>query len=142
MFCCIIQTQDSPLRLRHLPFAREERPYMYDIFSKSDFLERRKQLRKEATPEEHKLWFLLRNKNLGFKFRRQHGVGPYVVDFYCKEKNLIIELDGAQHMEAKEYDEERDNYLSALGFKVLRFWNNEININTEAVLEKIKSELQ
>ncbi len=114
---------------------------MYDIFSKSKFIERRKQLRKQSTPEEYKLWFLLKNKNLGVKFRRQHGIGPYIVDFYCKEKNLIIELDGSQHLENQDYDKERSNYLNVLGLKVLRFWNNEINTNMEGVLIKINSEL-
>ena len=114
---------------------------MYDIFSKSKFLDRRKKLRKDSTPEEYKLWFFLKNKNIGVKFRRQHGIGPYIVDFYCKEENLIIELDGSQHLENKEYDKERDKYLEILGLKVLRFWNNEINSNIEGVLQRIKSEL-
>jgi len=53
----------------------------------------------------------IKSKKLGVKFRRQHGIGPYIVDFYCKEKNLIIELDGSQHKDEKEYDKERDNYV-------------------------------
>ena len=57
--------------------------------------ERRKDLRKSSTPQEQKLWFYLKSKNLGVKFRRQQGIGSYIVDFYCKEKNLIIELDGS-----------------------------------------------
>ena len=85
-----------------------------------------------------KLWHYLRNKKLGVKFRRQHGIGPYVVDFYCKENNLVIESDGAQHKDEKEYDKERDNYMETLGIKVLRFWNGEIDKNTEKVLQKIK----
>jgi very-short-patch-repair endonuclease len=111
---------------------------MYEIFNKSKFLSRRKELRKSLTPQELKLWFYLKGKNLGVKFRRQHGIGPYIVDFYCKEKNLIIEIDGSQHMDAKEYDKERDDYVETLGIKVLRFWNNEIDTNIEGVLKKIK----
>jgi len=111
---------------------------MYEIFNKSKFLSRRKELRKSSTPQELKLWLYLKGKNLGLKFRRQHGIGPYIVDFYCKEKNLIIELDGSQHTNAKEYDKERDNYMETLGIKVLRFWNGEIDKNIEEVLIKIK----
>lgn len=115
---------------------------MYDIFNYSKFRDRRKILRKGLTSEEYKLWFYLKGKNLGVKFRRQHGTGQYIVDFYCKEKNLVIELDGSQHLKAKEYDKERDLYLKTLGIKVLRFWNNEINTNIEGVILKIKSELE
>ena len=115
---------------------------MYKIFNHSKLRPRRKELRNTQTPQELKLWYLLKNKNLGVKFRRQHGIGPYIADFYCKEKNLIVELDGSQHMEAKEYDTERDAYIKALGIKVLRFWNNEVNKNMDGVLLKIKSELE
>jgi len=111
---------------------------MYEIFNKSIMKDRRKGLRKFPTPQELKLWFYLKNKNLNTKFRRQHGIGPYIVDFYCKEKNLIIELDGSQHLENKEYDKERNDYMHALSIKILRFWNNEIDKNIEEVLEKIK----
>lgn len=111
---------------------------MYEIFNKSKFLSHRRELRKSLTPQELKLWYYLRNKKLGVKFRRQHGIGPYVVDFYCKENNLVIELDGAQHKDEKEYDKERDNYMETLGIKVLRFWNGEIDKNIEKVLQKIK----
>jgi very-short-patch-repair endonuclease len=111
---------------------------MYEIFNKSKFLSRRKELRKSLTPQELKLWFYLKNKNLGVKFRRQHSIGPYIADFYCKEKNLIIEIDGSQHIDAKDYDKERDAYIKTLGIKVLRFWNNEIDTEMEEVLRKIK----
>jgi very-short-patch-repair endonuclease len=114
---------------------------MYKIFNKSIFKDRRKILRKSLTPQEFKLWFYLKSKNLGIKFRRQHSIGPYIVDFYCKEKNLVIELDGSQHLEAKEYDRERDSYLQTLGIKVIRFWNNEIDKNIEDVLIRIKEEI-
>jgi len=114
---------------------------MYEIFNKSKFITRRKELRKSSTPQELKLWFFLKGKNFGVKFRRQHGIGPYIVDFYCKEKNLVIEIDGSQHIKAKEYDKERDDFIKTLNIKVLRFWNNEINTNIEGVLMKIKENI-
>ena len=114
---------------------------MYEVFNKSKLLSRRKELRKSLTPQELKLWHYLRNKKLGVKFRRQHGIGPYVVDFYCKEKNLIIELDGSRHLNEKEYDKERDSYIETLEIKVLRLWNSEIDKNIEKALVKIKEHL-
>jgi very-short-patch-repair endonuclease len=114
---------------------------MYEIFNKSKFKERRKGLRKSLTPQEFKLWFYLKNKKMGVKFRRQQSIGPYIVDFYCKEKNLVVELDGSQHIENKDYDKERDLYLKTLGIKVFRFWNNEIDGKIEEVSIKIKKEI-
>lgn len=103
----------------------------------------RKNLRKSSTPQEKILWSRLRNNQLGQKFRRQHSIGKYMVDFYCPERRLIIEIDGSQHIELqRDYDKERDNYLEDLGFKVLRFWDNEINNNLEGVLLKIIDNLQ
>jgi len=103
--------------------------------------ERRKELRKNQTPQEFKLWFYLKNKKLGAKFRRQQGIGSYIVDFYCKDKNLVIELDGSNHIENKKYDEERSMYFDCFKIKVLRFWNSEIDKNIEEVLLKIKKEI-
>jgi very-short-patch-repair endonuclease len=114
---------------------------MYEIFNKSKFLTRRRELRKSLTPQELKLWFYLKNKKLGVKFRRQHGIGPYIVDFYCKEKGLVIEIDGSSHKNLKEYDKERDSYIETLGMKVLRFWNGEIDKNIDEVLKRIKKHL-
>ena len=114
---------------------------MYEIFNKSKFLPRRKELRKSLTPQELKLWFYLRNKKMGVKFRRQHSIGPYIADFYCKEKNLVIEIDDHQHQEEKEYDKERNNYMQTLGIKVLRFWNSEVEKSIEEVLRKIKENI-
>jgi very-short-patch-repair endonuclease len=114
---------------------------MYEVFNKSKFLTRRKELRKSPTPQESKLWFYLKGNNLGVKFRRQHGIGPYIADFYCKEKNLVVEIDGSQHIKEKEYDVERNNYIETLGIKVLRFWNSEVDKNIEGVLKKIKDHL-
>lgn len=103
----------------------------------------RKTLRKSATPQEIILWSRLRRKQLGYKFRRQHSVGRYIVDFYCPEKKLIIELDGWQHKEENNYgyDIERTKFLESLGFKVVRFWNNEINRKIDSVVLKIEESL-
>ncbi len=115
---------------------------MYQIFNKKETSEFRKKLRKESTPQEIILWSRLRRKALGYKFRRQHAIGGYIVDFFCSEKNLVIEIDGWQHKEAVEYDEERTRYLESLGLKVLRFWNNEINGNLEGVILKVEESLK
>ncbi|MDO8565250.1 MAG: endonuclease domain-containing protein [bacterium] len=103
--------------------------------------ERRVELRKNQTPEEALLWQKLRQRKLGPKFKRQHSVGPYILDFYCPERRLAIELDGFQHVENKGYDKERSNYLSDLGIKVVRFWNSEVSDNIDFVLSKISLEL-
>ena len=86
------------------------------------------------------MWKLLRNRQLdGWKFRRQHPVGKYILDFYCHEARLGVELDGGQHAEPDQaqYDAERAQALEAEGIRVLRFWNNEVLKNTTAVLQEI-----
>jgi very-short-patch-repair endonuclease len=74
-------------------------------------------------------------------FRNQHAIGNYIVDFCAPRKKLIIELDGSQHLEQQEYDEERTKYLEAPGYRVLRFWNHDVMNNTDAVLQLIWSAL-
>jgi len=102
---------------------------------------RRVELRKNQTPQENLLWARLRRNQLGLKFKRQHSVGPYILDFYCPDKKIAIELDGSQHLENREYDNERSDYLDVLGVKTIRFWNNEVNVNMDGVMNKIISEL-
>ena len=102
----------------------------------------RKLLRRDLTPEEKILWFQLRNSSLGYRFRRQHSIGNFIADFFCAEKRLVIELDGNQHLDNKEGDQERTNYFESLGIKVIRFWNNEVRDNIDRVIEKIKEELE
>jgi len=98
-----------------------------------------KNLRKNSTDAERALWQQLRAKQLsGIKFRRQQPINKYIVDFVSFEKRVIIELDGGQHAENAQEDHERDGILSEEGFKVLRFWNNEVLENLEGVLEKIR----
>lgn len=99
-------------------------------------------LRTEMTDAEKKLWYQLRKGNLGFKFRRQHIISSYIVDFACIEQKLIIELDGGQHDANKTQDAKRDKALYDQGFRVLRFWNNEVIGNFEAVLSEISKALQ
>ena len=111
------------------------------FYNKTKNLTKRVLLRQSQTQEETILWSKLRNNQLGFKIKRQYSVGPYVLDFYCPSKKLAIEIDGSQHIENKEYDVERSDYLSVFGIKVIRFWNNEINVNIDGVLNKIISEL-
>jgi very-short-patch-repair endonuclease len=101
----------------------------------------RRKLREESTPQERILWSRLRNRNLGVKFKRQYSIGPYIVDFFCSEKRLVVEIDGSQHLENKEYDDERTRFLKEQGCTVIRFWNNEINTNIEGVCMKIKEYL-
>ena len=97
-----------------------------------------REMRKQMPDAEVMLWKLLRNRSIaGAKFRRQHPVDRYILDFYCDEKKLAIELDGSQHADQSEYDQKRDAYLNTLGIRVLRFWNNQMLLETEAVLEVI-----
>lgn len=92
------------------------------------------QLRKELTPAERKLWSKIRNDQLGVTFRRQHAIDNYIPDFVCVQKKLIVELDGSQHVEQEEYDNERTEYLELLGYKVVRFWNNDVMNDIEGVI--------
>jgi len=103
--------------------------------------QRRVELRKNQTKQESVLWQKLRKHNLKFKFKRQHSFGPYILDFYCPEKLLAIELDGSQHIDNKEYDTERTLYLESFRIKTLRFWNREIDDNIAGVIDSIESEL-
>jgi very-short-patch-repair endonuclease len=89
------------------------------------------------TDAERKLWQRLRGEQLGVKFRRQHPVLGYVLDFVALESKVAIEVDGGQHSEQVEYDEKRSADLAAAGFKVLRFWNNEVLNEIESVVEVI-----
>ena len=101
-----------------------------------------KALRKNQTDAEKRLWSHLRNRQLsGCKFRRQHEIGNYIVDFVCLEKKLIIELDGGQHANQNRYDCQRSAILESLGYTVIRFWDNEVLTQTQNVLEAIHKTL-
>ena len=93
-------------------------------------------MRRSGTDAERKLWYQLRAGRLNdMKFRRQHPIPPYIVDFYCEARKLVVELDGSQHNE--EVDRERTRFLEAQGLKILRYWDNEVLQQMEAVLEAI-----
>ena len=97
-----------------------------------------RRLRRNQTDAERVLWFRLRDRRLaGLKFKRQVPIDRFVVDFVCKDERLIIELDGGQHDEARARDASRTEILEAMGYIVLRFWNNDVLKNIDGVLEEI-----
>ena len=104
-----------------------------------------KNMRSNMTDEERKLWEILRaHRFYGYKFKRQVLIGNYIVDFLCPEKNLIIEIDGGQHNETINLanDKKRSKYLNSKGYKIIRFWNTEIQKNIESVCMVIKEYLE
>lgn len=101
-----------------------------------------RQLRGNPTDTEKRLWQRLRGKQLGVSFRRQYPIGPYITDFACISIAIVIELDGGQHLENAGHDGRRDVYLRDRGFKVLRFWNNEVMDDLESVLVAIWREIE
>ena len=114
------------------------------MFYNSKNINLAKTMRSNMTKQEVKLWNIIRAKRLlGCKFKRQVLIGDYIVDFLCEEKKLIIELDGGQHNDINNviYDKNRTLYLEKQGYRVLRFWNNEIWENIEGVIEVIKKHL-
>ena len=103
-------------------------------------LEFAKTMRSNATDAENLMWQLIRAKRfMNLKFRRQHVITTYIVDFYCHELGLVIELDGSQHStdDAIEYDAERTRFLKALDLKLVRYWNDDVLSRTEVVLEDL-----
>jgi very-short-patch-repair endonuclease len=100
-------------------------------------------LRKRSTLPEGKLWALLRSRRfIGFRFRRQVPIGPYIADFVCYGRRLVIELDGSQHADNLAYDNRRDAELNRRGFRVLRIWNGQFAQDEQAVIEGILAALQ
>lgn len=107
------------------------------------FKERRRELRRNQTDAERAFWSKVRNKQFfGMKFFRQYSFGPYILDFYCPEKKLAVELDGGQHnlLEGREYDAERTAYLNGHGIVVVRFWNHEVLQEINGVLSRLAME--
>ncbi|WP_082546001.1 endonuclease domain-containing protein [Rhodanobacter sp. Root627] len=104
-----------------------------------DNLTNAKSMRSAQTPAEQHLWYHLRaNRFMGLKFKRQKPLGPYIVDFICLERGVVIEVDGGQHGDDVAYDQRRDRWLASQGFIVLRFWNHDVLNRTESVLERIR----
>jgi lysyl-tRNA synthetase class 2 len=103
-----------------------------------------KYLRHNMTDAERRLWSRLRSNALGYKFRRQHGLGPYIVDFVCLERRLVIEVDGGQHNQIPgiAYDMRRTAWLEGESYRVLRFWNNDVLLATNDVVETIWNALR
>ncbi|HEX8668444.1 MAG TPA: endonuclease domain-containing protein [Allosphingosinicella sp.] len=105
-------------------------------------IDRARRLRREMTPQERLLWAQLRDRRLdGAKFRKQMWLGGYIADFACPEARLVVEADGSQHADNLEYDEGRERELARLGWRTLRFWNNDITENLEGVLTAISAAL-
>jgi very-short-patch-repair endonuclease len=100
-------------------------------------------LRRNQTEAEAKLWSYLRKHQInGVGFRRQHAIGNYIVDFCAPSNKLIIELDGSQHLEQEEYDSERTKFLESRGYKVIRFWNNDVLKSINDVISEIQLTLE
>jgi very-short-patch-repair endonuclease len=109
-----------------------------------DIIDRCRELRKNATDAEKLLWQLIRIRQIqNAKFRRQYPIAGFILDFFCFESHLAIELDGSGHLEDEQtrYDRERTEILNDLGIRVIRFWNNEVLYNTEVVLQVVADEL-
>ena len=103
--------------------------------------QRARNLRNNMTEQERKLWSVIRNRQFfGYRFLRQYCIGNYIVDFVCREKQIILEVDGGQHNQQYDidYDNNRTAYLNLKGYSVIRFWNNEIDNNIEGVYLKLK----
>jgi very-short-patch-repair endonuclease len=108
----------------------------------TEALARVRELRHFGTEAEKLLWGQLRNRRLeGFKFKRQVWIGPFIADFLCLDARLVIEADGSQHGDHADYDLRRDAILQREGYRVLRFWNNDVIERRDAVLEAIRSTL-
>lgn len=118
----------------------EDRKRIYHL---TELKQRRRDLRQRSTEAEKLLWERLRNNQLGVKFRRQFSVRGYVVDFYCSEYRLVIELLGSIHKNAsnRKYDSYRRRYLESFGMHIVEFWNGEVERNIEGVIAKIQSRL-
>ena len=117
---------------------------MQRIFNKIEYKQRRQELRNNMTELEKRLWSILSNNQLGVKFRRQHGIGHYIVDFYCPELKLIIEVDGESHFseDAQAYDKIRDAYMLGLGLITIRYNNHDVMHNIEAIYQSIQQYIQ
>ena len=121
---------------------------MKSLFNQRRYKTIRSKLRNELTPAEKLLWYYIRNKQLGVKFRRQHGIGQYIVDFYCPQLKLVVEIDGHSHFsdESKNQDLARDDFLQSIGLTVIRLTNaqvlNELNSTLEHINLYIPMELK
>lgn len=99
-------------------------------------------MRRGPTPAEALLWACLRNSQLGAKFRRQHALGPFILDFYCARYDLAIEVDGTIHRFSQQQDRERADFLTDLGITLLRFTNDQVEVDIERVIERIRDAMK
>jgi len=113
------------------------------IFNKTEYKQHRQALRQNMTEPEKRLWQILRNSQMGVKFRRQHGIGDYIADFYCPELKLVIEIDGDSHfsIEAQGYDKIRDDFMLSLNIETIRLKNDDVMQNIEGVYQYIKHQI-
>jgi len=107
---------------------------MKKIFNRENKKQYRRELRKRLTTEELIVWSMLKKYFSLYKCRRQFGIGPYIADFYIYALQLVIEIDGSQHLENMDYDLERDQYLESLGITTLRYWNHDVRNNLDGVI--------
>ncbi len=127
--------QDNALLSNTLSRKRERAGVRADVS-----VQQARALRQASTTAEQLLWRHLRNRQLaGAKFRRQHPLGPYILDFVCLEQGLVVEIDGGQHadLQAQDYDQQRTVWLQQQGLRVLRFWNHEVVQQTNEVLARV-----
>jgi very-short-patch-repair endonuclease len=125
----IAQKRAKPVWLRQDYALRMNQPVM---------LSRARRMRTDATDAERKVWSLVRNRRLeGYKFRRQIWIGSFIVDFVCEQPKLVVEIDGGQHSMQLSYDLARTRYLEARGYRVVRFWSNDVLARTDAVQERL-----
>jgi very-short-patch-repair endonuclease len=116
-------------------------PHIYR--TRTPTLARARRLRRDMTEAEKKLWRRIRDQQIGgHKFRKQMPIGPYVADFCCLAQHLIVEVDGGQHAEPSEAELRRNRFLAAEGYRIVRFWNNDVLGNIEGVLWKIAEALR
>jgi very-short-patch-repair endonuclease len=109
-----------------------------ELYNKRKTLNQRRELRRNQTDAEKKLWNIIKGRRLSnCKFRRQYSVGPYILDFYCPQIRLCVEIDGGQHMNNRAQDAARTKYLNQSLIKVVRFWNNDVLKNPEGVFEAL-----
>jgi very-short-patch-repair endonuclease len=111
---------------------------MSQLYNKKTVEDRRRNLRNQQTEAERIFWNIVRGRKfLNLKFRRQFSVGSYILDFYCPEISLAVEIDGGQHATNIEYDRARTEFINRLGIKVVRFWNNDITKNASGVYDEL-----
>ncbi|MHB8384729.1 MAG: endonuclease domain-containing protein [Candidatus Binataceae bacterium] len=102
-----------------------------------------RKLRRNMTDAEQAIWKLLRGRRFAdLKFRRQFPIGPYIADFCCVERKLVVELDGGQHVNQQVYDDEREEFIEAQGFRVVRFWNDVVLRETDSIIAQILAVLE